>query len=76
MKAPRFLQKPEWTPLEVAVWFVTLFAATAGVISVFTDAIGSWALGVGSGMLVALSLIRYRAAARRANQNTGHQENE
>jgi Flp pilus assembly protein TadB len=53
----------------VAIWLFALVAMiTIGILFV-TKVVGSWALLVGSGIVVAVALLRYRAETERAKRN-------
>jgi hypothetical protein len=63
------LRNRRWTPLEVAIWFLALVAVIVSGALLVTKGTGSWALLIGSLLVVALALLRYRAEAVQENRN-------
>jgi hypothetical protein len=57
-------RKRRWTRLELSIWISAVaFLIIAGIL-VVTQLVGDWVLLVGSGIGVAVSLMRYRAEQR------------
>jgi hypothetical protein len=70
-----FPQNHPWTPLERAIWLLSVvFFVVAGVLLV-TKGSASWAVLTVSVLVVALGVVRYRAETGWANRSAdGHDE--
>jgi predicted exporter len=69
MNSPIHLLRRPWTRVEVAIWLLALTTILTIGILLVTNVVGSWAVLFGSGIVVAVGLMRYRAETTQAKRS-------
>lgn len=69
-----YFRERRWTPLEVVIWFLALAVLIVSGVLLATTGSGSWVLLIGSGLVVFVSLMRYRAETKRPNRGADERD--
>lgn len=64
-------KRAPWTPLEKAIWAVALVVTITVAILAAVGLIGDWALFIGCVIIMAVSLMRWRAETKSAEPDAG-----
>lgn len=69
----RYLRSQRWTPLEVTIWVSAVVVVIILGALWAIEVVGSWVLLIGSAIVMALGLMRYRAETEQKKRNADNQ---